>query len=399
MTGDTDDRAGRPEGTTRGTGERGPDPRRLVITVNAAWNLVNFRAGLIRALISDGWEVVAAAPDDPGQRAALEAMGCRFVPIEMTSRGMSVVHDLRVLLAFRRLFRLERPAAMLGYTIKPNIYGSVAARWSGVPTINNISGLGTGFMRAGPLQRLVVLLYRLGLKGSHTVFFQNEDDRALFVARRMVRAEQTALLPGSGIDLHRFGPAPPPDPARPGPTFLMIARLVYDKGVREFVEAARIVRQQRPDARFVLLGFLGVDNQTAVAADDVAAWEAEGVLTYHPPTDDVRPAIADADVVVLPSYREGTSRVLLEAAAMARPIVATDVPGCREVVEDGISGLLCPVRDAEGLALAMLRMCDATPAERAAMGAAGRAKVEREYDEALVIAAYRARLALMSRGR
>lgn len=380
-------------------GEPARERRRLVITVNTAWNLVNFRAGLIRALLADGWEVIAVTPDDPGPHAALEAMGCRFVPIEMTSRGMSIVHDLRILLAFRRLFRRERPAAMLGYTIKPNIYGSVAAWWSGVPTINNISGLGTGFMRAGLLQRLVVLLYRIGLRRSHTVFFQNEDDRALFVERRMVRADQTALLPGSGIDLDRFRPAPPPDPARAGPIFLMIARLVYDKGVREFVEAARIVRAARPDARFVLLGFLGVDNQTAVAAEDVAGWEAEGVLTYRPPIDDVRPAIADADVVVLPSYREGTSRVLLEAAAMARPIVATDVPGCREVVDDGTSGFLCAVRDAGALAQAMLRMCDATPEERATMGAAGRAKVEREYDEALVIDAYRTQLALTSRDR
>lgn len=366
--------------------------RRLVIAANAAWNLVNFRAGLIRALIGDGWEVVAAAPEDAASRAALEAMGCRFVAIPMTSRGMSPPADLRVLRDFRRLFRRERPQVMLGYTIKPNVYGSIAAWLTGVKAINNISGLGTGFMRPGPLQRLVVLLYRVGLARSHTVFFQNEDDRSLFVARGLVRRERTALLPGSGIDLDRFAAAPPPDPARPGPVFLMIARLVYDKGVGEFVEAARIVRRTRPDARFVLLGFLGVDNQTAVAAADVARWEAEGVLSYRPPLDDVRPAIADANVVVLPSYREGTSRVLLEAAAMARPIVATDVPGCREVVDDGRSGLLCRVRDAASLADAMLRMCDLTAEARAAMGQAGREKVAREFDQALVIEAYRARL-------
>lgn len=368
-----------------------------MIAVNAAWNLVNFRAGLIRALIADGWEVIAVAPDDPPQRAALEAMGCRFVAIAMRSRGMSVAHDLGIFAAFLRLFLRERPAAMLGFTIKPNVYGSLAARLAGVPAINNISGLGTGFMRPGALQRLVVGLYRVGLSGSARVFFQNTEDRRLFVERGLVRPERAGLLPGSGIDLERFRPAPPADPPRPAPVFLMIARLVFDKGVREFVEAARIVRAQRPEARFVLLGFLGVDNRTAVSAEDVAGWEAEGLVEYRPPLADVRPAIAAADVVVLPSYREGTSRVLLEAAAMARPIVATDVPGCREVVDDGVSGLLCRVRDAQSLAEQLLAMCDTDPARRAAMGHAGRAKVEREYSEALVIDAYRTCLEQIAR--
>ena len=377
----------------RGAG--GGGGRRIVIAVNAAWNLTNFRGGLIRALLADGWEVIAAAPDDPKSRSILEDMGCRFTPIAMESRRMSVAQDLRLVAQFLRLFRRERPAAMLGFTIKPNVYGSIAARVAGVPTVNNISGLGTGFMRPGMLQRLVELLYRMGLHGAHTIFFQNSDDRDLFVRRRLVAARRTALLPGSGIDLTRFRPASPPSP-RPAPVFLMIARLVYDKGVREFVEAARIVRARQPHARFILLGFLGVDNQTAVAVEDVEAWQAAGLIEYRQPVSDVRPAIGDADVVVLPSYREGTSRVLLEAAAMARPVIATDVPGCREVVDHGRSGLLCRVRDAASLAEAMLQMCAATPEQRTAMGLAGRAKVEATYDEALVIEEYRRRLALIT---
>jgi glycosyltransferase involved in cell wall biosynthesis len=372
-------------------GEHGAEPPTVVITANAAWNLVNFRKGLIRALLDRGYRVVAAAPEDPAARKTLEALGCGFAPIEMESRTTSVFRDVPVVMAYRRLFRRVRPVAMLGYTIKPNVYGSMAARSAGVPVVNNISGLGTGFMRPGLLNLVVRGLYRVGLARSHTVFFQNAEDRALFVAQRLVAPERTALLPGSGVDLARFHPSGVPDRLG-GPTFLMVARLVWDKGVAEFVEAARLVRQERPDARFVLQGFLDVDNRTAVPRTDVERWVAEGVVSYEPPVDDIRPAMSAADVIVLPSYREGTSRVLLEAAALGRPIIATDVPGCREVVDAGTSGLLCRAKDARSLADAMVRMCGLPREELTAMGARGRAKVEREYDERLVIDAYLDRL-------
>lgn len=366
---------------------------RIVITVNAAWNLVNFRMGLIRALIADGWEMVAVAPEDADARAALEAAGCRFVALAIESKSTSP-GDLRILQDYWRLLRRERPDIVLGYTIKPNVYGSLACRLLGIPIINNISGLGTGFMRSGWLNRIVRLLYRRGLAASRRVFFQNVDDRDLFVNLKLVRAEQTGLLPGSGIDLARFAAAPFVARGSGELTFLLIARMLGDKGVREYVGAARIVqRRLAPAARFRLLGFLDVDNRTAISRAEMDGWVAEGVVEYHPPLADVRPAIADADVVVLPSYREGTSRVLLEAAAMARPLIATDVPGCREVVEDGITGLLCRVRDVGSLAEAMERMIALSHDERAAMGAAGRAKVESEFDERLVIDAYRREIA------
>lgn len=364
---------------------------KIVATVNAAWNLVNFRMGVLRALIAQGHEVVAVAPEDPVSRAALEQAGIRLVALPMDSAGVSPVRDLALLANFRRVLARERPAVMLGYTIKPNVYGSIAARTLGIPTLNNISGLGTGFMRAGLLNRVVRGLYRVGLAGAHTVFFQNGDDLAQFASLKLVRPEQATLLPGSGIDLARFAPAPPADPGRPL-RFLLVARMLWDKGIGEYVEAARMVRRDHPDVRFGLLGGLGVENRTAIPGETVQDWVREGVVEYHPAVPDVREAMTEADVIVLPSYREGTSRVLLEASALARPMITTDVPGCRDVVEDGVAGLLCQVKDAESLADAMRRMIALTPAERQAMGRAARSRVERDYDERRVIDIYLRRI-------
>lgn len=362
---------------------------KIAISINTAWNIANFRAGLIRALQEDGYEILAIAPPD-AHVARLEEMGCRFIPMPMDNKGSNPVADAGLFLRYFGVLRRERPVAYLGYTIKPNVYGSLAAQRLGIPVINNVSGLGTAFIRKSFLTSIVKRLYRTAFRGSDRVFFQNDDDRQLFLAERLVREVQTGLLPGSGIDLSKFKVVPrsSDDGERPV-SFLLIARLVFDKGVREYVEAARIVRHARPGTQFRLLGFLDVENRTAVTRHDVDAWVREGTIDYLGHADDVRPLIAETDCVVLPSYREGTPRTLLEAAAMGKPLIATDVPGCREVVEDAVTGLLCKVRSGEDLAAKMIEMVDAGPARRHAMGLAGRAKMERQFDEQLVIAAYR----------
>jgi glycosyltransferase involved in cell wall biosynthesis len=359
----------------------------VVISINASWNIVNFRLGLIRALQGAGYKVIALAPSD-GWSDRFADLGVEYRSIEMDKKGVSPAQDLLLLHRYYRLLGALKPDVYLGYTAKPNVYGSLAAQALGIPVINNVSGLGTAFIRQGLLTRIVSGLYRTAFQRSHTVFFQNDEDRGLFVRGRLVAEGKAKLLPGSGIDLERFQP---PDAARQDAkpfTFLLIARLLWDKGVGEYVEAARLVRREVPDARFQLLGFLDVENRTAVPRSDVEAWSAEGLVEYLGPSDDVRPAIAAADCVVLPSYREGLPRTLLEAAAMGRPLIATDVPGCRQVVDEGMNGFLAEVRDARSLADAMLRMVRLGDAERAAMGAAGRAKMERDFDEKLVVARY-----------
>jgi glycosyltransferase involved in cell wall biosynthesis len=360
-------------------------PRRVVLAANSAWNIVNFRGELIEALKAAGYEPVVIAPADPAAEPRLAALGVARIDIDMQRSGLNPIADFRLMRTYRRLLGKLRPVAMLGFTIKPNIYGGIAARRAGVPLIANISGLGTAFIRQGALLALVSRLYRFALKRAAVVFFQNPDDRALFVERKLVTDAQARLLPGSGVDLERFRPAPP---AAGLTTFLFVGRLLGDKGVWEYVQAARIVRADMPGVRFQLLGPIDDGNRSGVSHSEVERWVAEGSIDYLGATDDVRPHIAQATAVVLPSYREGLPRSLLEAAAMGRPLVATDVPGCRQLVEPGVTGFLCQVRDSNSLAKAMKSIIKLTVAEREQMGAAARRKVEQGYSQTVVISAY-----------
>ena len=363
----------------------------ILMAVNAAWNIWNFRRPLVEALQADGHRITVLAPPDEAVQN-LERLGCRMRPLEMSVKGMNPLEDLKLQRRFARIFREERPDAVLSYTIKNNVFGARAAKSVGVPFLPNVTGLGTAFLSGKLLQAVTEQLYRRSFAGLPVVFFQNEDDRGLFLERRLVTADQAQLLPGSGIDLSRFAPAPMPDPDAP-PVFLMIARLLRDKGVVEFVEAARQVKARHPKARFQLLGAVGSENRSAIDRSTLEGWVAEGVVEYLRTTPDVRPAIAAASCVVLPSYREGAPRTLIEAAAMARPVIATDVPGCRAVVDEGVSGFLCAVRSAESLSAAMERFLALSPDGQRGMGAAGRIKMAREYDQKLVVDAYRASLA------
>ena len=362
---------------------------KIVICINTAWNLFNFRAGLIKALVAQGHEVVALAPADE-YAPRLTALGCRFVPLHMDNGGTHPVRDALLMWRFLRLLRAERPDVFLGYTVKPNVYGSLAAHWLGIPVVNNIAGLGAVFIRSGWLVRIVRGLYKLALGKSARVFFQNPEDRQLFIEHQLVKAAVTDLLPGSGVDLERFMPVTLPQSVEPGCKFrfLLIARMMRDKGVGEYVEAARLLRQRWPLAEFCLLGFVDVQNPSAISRSEMDVWVAEGVVNYLGVSDDVRIQISTADCVVLPSYREGTPRTLLEAAAMARPIITTDAVGCREVVDDGVNGYLCKVRDAADLAQKMERMLALSPEQRSQMGQRGRAKMQAEFDEQIVIAKY-----------
>lgn len=358
----------------------------IMVCANLAWNLVNFRAGLIRALVGEGYPVVAVAPADPAMEARLAELGCSFAAVPIDAAGLSPWRDWQTFMALRRLIRQHRPVAWLSWTIKPNVYGSLAAAGQGVAALPNVSGLGTAFIRRNLLTALVKRLYRTGFRRAPTVFFQNEDDRDLFLGMALVTPSQARLLPGSGIDAGYFAPQSDERPVRR--RFLMLARLVADKGVREYVAAARLVRARWPDARFALIGFLDVANRTAISVDEVAGWVAEGAIDYLPPVDDVRPALESADFVVLPSYREGLSRVLLEAAAMGRPIVTTDVPGCRDIVRDGVNGYLCAPRDPAALAAALERAATTGDAAWQAMAAAGRARAIADFSENRVTALY-----------
>jgi glycosyltransferase involved in cell wall biosynthesis len=359
----------------------------VLVTVNQAWNIWNFRRPVVEALLAEGHSVTVLAPPD-ATLVKLANLGCAFRPLRMDNKGLNPLSDLALLSRLRAHFRREAPDVILSYTIKNNIYGALAARSLGIPFLPNVSGLGTAFMSHGAVRWIAEMLYRAAFASVPAVFFQNSEDRDLFLTRSLVEERQTRLLPGSGIDLEHFFPVPYPEEQR-APVFLMIARLLRDKGVHEFVEAAALVKQINPKARFQLLGAAGAQNRTAVDRASVASWEHSHGIEYLGTCDDVRVHIARAHCVVLPSYREGAPRTLIEAAAMARPLIATDVPGCRSVVEDQVNGYLCAVRSGESLAQACLRFLALHREQQVALGTAGRAKMEREFAEARVVSAYR----------
>lgn len=368
-----------------------PVSRPVLLCANTAWNLANFRRPIIESLVAGGHRVIAAAAPD-GREQELISLGAKFVPLPIEPAGRNPLADLRLLAVLIRLNRRERPAALMTFTIKPNIYGSLAARITGTRSLATVSGLGSAFLAGGGTSRLVERLYRLAFARTQAVFFQNDEDRSIFVERGLVHPSRARRVAGSGVDLERFTIAP--EPANPKPVFLFVGRLLWDKGIREFVGAAKRIRDRGLDAEFRIVGECGVDNPTAVTVSDVARWTANEAIDYLGPTDDVREAIAACDCLVLPSYREGLPRSLLEGAAMGRPLIASDVPGCRDVIEHGATGLLCAPRSEEALADAIEQMLSFSPATRRAMGLRGRGKVEREFAAASVVAAYRSELGI-----
>jgi glycosyltransferase involved in cell wall biosynthesis len=379
---------------------------KVLIVLNSAWNLLNFRSGLIQSLLAHGHQVVLAAPADE-HVLALEAFGARFIDLSMQAHGSNPIADLGLLWRFLRLLRAERPDLLLTFTAKPNVYGGLAGRWLGVPVVNNIAGLGSVFIKGGWLARVLTILYRLAFTRAQRVFFQNPDDYLQFVEMGLVRSEQCAVLPGSGVDLQYFQPVPLPSLQRTEEwngqstidrrfRFLLVARLLKDKGVQEFVEAARLLKARYPLVEFILLGFKDAQNPNAVAEEQLTSWQEKGWVIYWGSSSNVREKMALADCVVLPSYREGTPRTLLEAAAMGRPLVATDVPGCREVVRHGLNGLLCRPRDSQDLADKMQDVLQMPIEQLAHMGQVSRQLVEEHFDEQRVIDAYMKELDEMS---
>lgn len=359
----------------------------IMFSANTSWYVLNFRGQMIRELLESGQQVSVLAPVDE-YTDQLRAMGCNFFPLVMDNHGTSPLQEAKLLFSFLRRFRQVQPDIVLSFSIKNNIYGAIAARASRIPIIPNVSGLGPAFANENWLNKVVLALYRLAFGKLPIVFFQNQEDRDLFIEKKLVRAEQTERLPGSGVNLRRF--TAEPLGTNENVVFLLFARLIWQKGVAEFVQAGQRLKTEGRTVTCQILGFLDIKSRDAIGRTQMEAWVAEGSVDYLGSSDDVRAQLRNADCVVLPSYyREGVPRGLLEAAAMARPIITTDAPGCRDVVDDGETGLLCPPQDVEALTTSMRRIAEMSRLERSNMGLAGRAKMEREFDEVKVIDTYR----------
>ena len=369
-------------GAINNPGTSTPRPRILFLSNDIAY-LYNFRGPLIRAFQDKGYKVMAVAPPtDPVMEENLRSLKVEFLGWNLRKAGRNPVTELSAILNLTSIIWNFRPDIFFGYTIKPVIYGTVISYMLGVQRrVVMITGLGYAFLPGGGIgksviRQLVFAGYSAALKRASLVIFQNNDDIDLFRQRRLLSPQiPVAKVNGSGVDLEYFAATPlPPGP----PRFLLAARLLRDKGIYEFIEAARMVKRKMPNAQFVLIGKVD-SNPAAVPAADLEAWTAEGVVEYRGYLDDPYPEYCAAHVFVLPSYREGTPRTCLEAMSSGRAIITTDVPGCRETVSDGENGFLVPARDAAALANAMLRLAENLELT-GAMGQRGRRIAEERFD-------------------
>ncbi len=360
---------------------------RVLIVVNAEWYFLSHRLSLAKALRAKGCNVVVAASVERNSQGDIEAHGFRFVPLHLQRRSTELWREVACLWELYRLYRLERPDLVHNIAIKPVIYGSIAAKIANVPAvINTIPGLGYVFLQKGwrsDLLRLIVLAaYRIALWGKKVyAIFQNPDDRKFFISERLITSDRAVLIRGSGVDTFQFAPSP----ELPGkPVVLLASRLLWDKGVGELVEAGCQLNGAGVSCRVVLVGTPDPENPKSIPLETIKAWQSEGIIEWWGLRNDMPEVLKMASIVVLPSYREGVPKVLLEAAATGRPIVATDVPGCREVVRHGDNGLLVPARDPSALADAIKTLLENKPL-RTRMGIRSREIAVSEFSEERVI--------------
>ena len=359
----------------------------VVITSNTSWYLYNFRKNTISALLKEGYRVIAVSPKDV-YSSKLTELGAEYQHIKVDKGGTNPIKDIGTFFSFLWLYRKLYPDVVLNFTPKINIYSTLAASVIGAKAVNNIAGLGMVFISENITAKLARFLYKISQPRAHTIFFQNNDDRELFSKHRLAPLNITDRIPGSGVDLTRFSVSPSDNDGVV--RFLLLARMLYDKGIAHYVEAARELKFKYGDnVQFCLLGFLDVDNPSAVSKVEMSVWVKEGIVNYLGTSDNVEAEIAKVDCMVLPSfYREGVPKSLLEACAMAKPIVTTDNVGCRETVEDGINGYLCELRSTSSLIEKLELIINLSHEQRLSMGEKSRIKVENEFDEQIVINKY-----------
>lgn len=350
--------------------------KKILILTNSSGGLYDFRNELVERLLAE-YEVTVSLPDNVRTKELAEE-GCKVVHTPIHRRGVNPVEDLKLLLAYRNLLKQEKPDLVLTYTIKPNIYGGFCCRLMRVPYIETVTGLGSTFQKKGIFLAMIVTMYRLGLKKAECVFFQNSENQEVF-ERYDIKGKKARLVSGSGVNLVRHAPEHYP---REGKTvFLYVGRMMREKGIEELLEAARDLKDE--DTEFQLLGYCDEDYQ-----DRLDEWEQNGWIIQLGFDPDVNQYLRNASALVLPTYHEGMSNVLMEASATARPVIATNISGCKEIFEEGITGFGCEPGNSQDLIRALRKFRNLSVEEREAMGLAARAKMEREFDREKVADAY-----------
>lgn len=355
--------------------------QRILVLTNNIGGLHSFRKEVIKAIIDRDYEVYISEPDDDERIKFFEGIGCHIVKTVFNRRGINPIADLKLMLKYRRMIKQLGPKVVLTYTIKPNIYGGMAARLCHVPQIANVTGMGDAVENGGWLQKLIIWLYKLGIGKAHRIFFQNTTNRSFCIAKGI--ADNTSvLLPGSGVNLRHH--TLQPYPADEGKVrFLFIGRLLKDKGIEEFLETAKQIKKKHPNTEFQILGQVEGNYQ-----ERLHNLEADGIIRHLGSTPDVRPYIGAVECTVMPSYHEGMSNVNLESAANGRPVITTRVPGCRETVDDGVTGFLVKSKDSYSLIDGVERFLALSYEDKQKMCQMAREKVEREFDRQIVVKAY-----------
>lgn len=359
---------------------------KILFLVNHDVVIYNFRLELVERLIEEGHQVIISSPY--GERISdLVKLGCKYYPIEISRHGVNPFTDLRLYNTYLNLVRTVSPNIVFSYTIKPNIYGASACAALGVPYVVNITGLGSATEKRGIMQTLILLMYRFSLRKVKRVFCQNTEILAFFL-KHSIAVDRLSLLPGSGVNLSHFSILPYPSDTFTA--FAFISRIMKDKGIDYYLRAAERIRERYPNTLFHVCGFCEERYE-----EKLKEYEKRGIIKYHGMVRDVREVLAQVHCTVHPTYYpEGISNVLLESAACGRPVITTDRSGCREVVEDGVTGFLVPVKDEERLYCAMERFVLSDPVIKRQMGLNGRLKVEQEFDRNIIVSAYLAELPL-----
>ena len=353
----------------------------ILILTNSIGGLHSFRKEVVKAIVDAGNKVYISVPDEALEAEYFRLIGCEIVLTSFNRRGVNPAADFKQMLAYRKLMKQLKPKAVLTYTIKPNVYGGMAARLCHVPQLANVTGFGDAVENGGWMQKLTVTLYKLGLGKARRIFFQNESNRQ-FGIRMGIADDSSVLLPGSGVNLqHHTYQEYPDDEGKV--RFLYIGRLLKDKGAEELFETARVIKAKYPNTEFQIVGNVEGDYQTQL--DELAA---SGIIRFFGPQADIRPFIGAVECTVMPSYHEGMSNVNLESAANGRPVITTNVPGCRETVDDGATGFLVEAKSGSRLAEAVEMFINLPYEQKVMMGKEGRKKVEREFDRQIVVNAY-----------
>jgi glycosyltransferase involved in cell wall biosynthesis len=358
---------------------------RIVLSSNTAFSLYNFRLHLMRALKEKGYEVMVISPED-GKYSELLRREFSFFPVKNLDRkGTNPIKDLKLFFEYFLLFRKLKPDLVINFTIKPNIYGSISAGLLGIPSISVITGLGYVFIRESWLTKFVKLLYWLAFRFNRAVVFQNSED--MKTLEKLCEGE-CLLIESSGVDLKHLDPTLCKETKKDGFTFLFVGRLLTDKGIYELINTFERLKKEKPKVKLIIVGSPDEGNPNSISKGELEKWVKEGLIEWHGFQKDVRPFYCMADCVVLPSYREGIPRVLLEAMAMEKPIITTDAPGCRNVCVDGINGFLVKPKDVESLYLAMKRMVDLEDEKFREFGKAGRRLAEEKYSVEKIVREY-----------